>query len=36
MGLTVGTTLRITGNGPDEVKAVDALVALVDGGFGEV
>ncbi|MDD4692769.1 HPr family phosphocarrier protein [Eubacterium aggregans] len=36
MGLTAGTTLRITGNGPDEVEAVDALVALVDGGFGEV
>lgn len=36
MTLTMGTRIKITGNGPDEIEAVDALVALVEGGFGEI
>lgn len=31
-----GTCVEIAGDGPDEVEAVDALVALVQSGFGEV
>jgi phosphocarrier protein HPr len=30
-----GTTLTITANGRDEAAAVDALVRLVESGFGE-
>jgi len=30
-----GTTLTISGRGPDEAAAVDALVALVESGLGE-
>jgi phosphotransferase system HPr (HPr) family protein len=30
-----GTELTITAEGPDETDAVDALVALVERGFGE-
>lgn len=30
-----GTTIVISAEGPDEGDAVAALVALVDGGFGE-
>jgi len=30
-----GTTLTISGSGPDEAAAVDALVALVESGLGE-
>jgi phosphocarrier protein len=30
-----GTTLTITADGPDESPAVDALVRLVEAGFGE-
>lgn len=30
-----GTTIAIAAEGPDEVEAVDALVALVQSGFGE-
>ena len=30
-----GTTLTITADGPDEAAAVDALVGLVESGFGE-
>jgi phosphocarrier protein len=30
-----GTMLTITANGPDEAAAVDALVRLVESGFGE-
>ena len=30
-----GTTIEITAEGSDEEEAVEALVALVDGGFGE-
>jgi phosphocarrier protein len=30
-----GSRLTISGEGPDEVAAVDALVRLVESGFGE-
>lgn len=30
-----GATLRIEADGPDEDAAISALVALVEGGFGE-
>ena len=30
-----GTMLTITANGPDEAAAIDALVRLVESGFGE-
>ena len=30
-----GTLLRLAAEGEDEVAAVDALVALVEAGFGE-
>jgi phosphocarrier protein HPr len=30
-----GATLRIEADGPDEDAAIDALVALVESGFGE-
>lgn len=30
-----GSTLRLTGSGPDAVAALDALSALVEDGFGE-
>lgn len=30
-----GTTITVTADGIDEVPAVDALVALVESGFGE-
>jgi phosphocarrier protein HPr len=30
-----GTTLLITANGTDEQQALEALVALVEAGFGE-
>jgi phosphocarrier protein HPr len=30
-----GTTMEITAEGPDEEAAVEALVRLVEGGFGE-
>ncbi len=36
MALTKGTNIEITGNGTDEAAAVDALVALVESGFGEI
>lgn len=34
-GLTAGTNVELCGDGPDEAQAIDALVALIDGGFGE-
>ena len=34
-GLGTGTTVEIACNGADEQEALDALVALVDSGFGE-
>lgn len=36
LGASRGTTIEITADGEDEVEAVDALVALVEGNFGEV
>lgn len=30
-----GTTIMITADGADEAAAIDALCALVNGGFGE-
>lgn len=33
--LVTGTTVQITANGEDEMTAVDALVALIEGGFDE-
>jgi phosphocarrier protein len=30
-----GTTIEVTADGPDEHEAIEALSALVDGGFGE-
>jgi phosphocarrier protein HPr len=35
LGASRGTTLEITTDGEDEEAALDAMVALVDGGFGE-
>jgi phosphocarrier protein len=34
-GLSQGTNIEIAADGPDEQKAVDELVALIDSGFGE-
>ena len=34
-GLTKGTRVEICGEGEDETQAVDALVALIESGFGE-
>ena len=31
----VGTTLTISAEGPDEIDAVQSLIALVESGFGE-
>ena len=36
LALACGDRIEISGDGPDEVDAVDALIALVDSGFGEV
>lgn len=32
---TVGTKLRVEGEGPDEHEAVDGLAELIESGFGE-
>lgn len=34
-GLGTGATVEIACDGPDEAEALDALIALVDNGFGE-
>ena len=34
-GLGTGTKIEIACDGPDEQAALDALIALVDAGFGE-
>ena len=36
LGLAKGATVNLVASGPDAEKAVDALVALIEGGFGEV
>lgn len=33
MGLSSGSDIKVLANGPDEIKAVDALVALIDTNF---
>jgi phosphocarrier protein len=35
LGAPCGTVLVVSADGPDEIAAVDALVALVEAGFGE-
>lgn len=35
LGVCQGTDVEITAVGPDEVQAVDSLVALINTGFGE-
>ncbi len=34
-GLSTGTTVEVICDGPDEEKALEELVALIDSGFGE-
>lgn len=34
-GLSCGTEVEITCEGPDEQEALDNLIALIDSGFGE-
>lgn len=34
-GMGQGTNVEISADGPDEAKAVDELVALMESGFGE-
>jgi phosphocarrier protein HPr len=35
LGASQGTTIEVTAEGSDEQEALDALAALVEGGFGE-
>ena len=35
LGLCQGEEVEITAKGDDEQEAVDALIALIDSGFGE-
>jgi PTS hybrid protein len=35
LGLGRGTTVELTASGPDARKAIDALVTLIESGFGE-
>ncbi len=35
-GINKGTEITISADGVDEVEAVQALVALIEGGFGEL
>lgn len=34
-GLGKGTKVELTAEGPDEVEAIETLVAMIDSGFGE-
>ena len=36
MGVGQGESVEIAADGPDEHQAVEALVTLVDSGFGEI
>lgn len=36
LGMGKGTKIEISAEGPDEQEAVDTLVGLVEGGFGEL
>ena len=35
LGLGQGTEIELAARGEDEIDAVDALIALIDSGFGE-
>ncbi|PYI57134.1 HPr family phosphocarrier protein [Paenibacillus flagellatus] len=35
LGLSQGNPVVVAAEGPDEREAVESLVALIDGGFGE-
>ena len=35
LGISKGTAITLIADGADEVEAIDGLVALVDGEFGE-
>ena len=35
LGIVKGTRIEISAEGADELNAVDALVSLIDSGFGE-
>lgn len=35
MGISAGTNVEISADGGDETEAVDALVKLIESGFGE-
>lgn len=36
LALVQGSEVELTAEGPDEQQAVDSLIELIDGGFGEV
>jgi len=36
LGLAQGSTVNLVASGPDATAAVDALIGLIEGGFGEV
>lgn len=36
LAMVRGSEIELTADGPDEQQAVDSLIALIDGGFGEV
>ena len=36
MGVAQGDSVEILADGPDEQQAVDALIALIESGFGEM
>ena len=35
LGMTKGTEIKITAEGPDEDAAIEAIAALIDSGCGE-
>lgn len=35
LGMTCGTEIQISAEGTDEIEAVEALTAFIDGGCGE-
>ena len=36
LGICQGQTVRISAEGADETEAVETLVAMIEGGFGEL
>lgn len=36
LGICQGQTVRVSAEGTDETSAVDALVTMIEGGFGEL